>query len=261
MSVEAGSGTDKGFLNPPVAIPREGLRRRRRLTLSPGISEARGAAACMRRDALFRRMLLIADMVGGRRRVRAHDRAVARSLAADLGGGGGAADPGRLREAQRALRPRRGADPQDDARRGAEAVPAGDAVALVAWLSGGLFVSGQLDRHEALFLWLSLARPAGPARARLASFALRMAPTERCLFIGDELSAETIRSKLSGHGGVRPTSSPTSTSTRSRPWSRTASPEPAGRDPRPRPDARRAPRDHRPAQRRRRRDARTWCGR
>ncbi len=29
--------------------------------------------------------------------------------------------------------------------------------ALVAWLAGGLIVSGALDRHEALFLWLTLA--------------------------------------------------------------------------------------------------------
>src|SRR6059058_2429186 len=63
MSVEAGSGTEKGFLNPPVAIPRGGLRRRRRLALAPGISEARGPAACLRRDALFRRALLLADLL------------------------------------------------------------------------------------------------------------------------------------------------------------------------------------------------------
>ena len=36
-----------------------------------------------------------------------------------------------------------------------------------------------------------------------AALALRIAPVERCLFIGDELSAETIRSKLTGHGGVK----------------------------------------------------------
>ena len=36
------------------------------------------------------------------------------------------------------------------------------------------------------------------ARSRCGS-----APAERCLFIGDERSAETIRSKLTGHGGVK----------------------------------------------------------
>ncbi len=40
-------------------------------------------------------------------------------------------------------------------------------------------------------------------RAGARQLALRIAPIERCLFIGDELSAETIRSRLTGHGGVR----------------------------------------------------------
>ena len=31
--------------------------------------------------------------------------------------------------------------------------------------------------------------------------ALRAAPTERCLFIGDEVSAKAIRGKFGGHGG------------------------------------------------------------
>ena len=76
-------------------------------------------------------------------------------------------------------------------------------VALVAWLAGGMFVSGHLDRHEALFLWLSLAVLLVVMRAGARQLALRIAPIERCLFIGDELSAETIRSRLTGHGGVR----------------------------------------------------------
>jgi exopolysaccharide biosynthesis polyprenyl glycosylphosphotransferase len=74
---------------------------------------------------------------------------------------------------------------------------------LVAWLSGGLIVEGQLDRHEALFLWLALAGLLILARTIARFLALALAPAERCLFIGDELSAETIRSKLTGHGGVK----------------------------------------------------------
>jgi exopolysaccharide biosynthesis polyprenyl glycosylphosphotransferase len=74
--------------------------------------------------------------------------------------------------------------------------------ALVAWLTGGLLVRGILDRHEALFLWLALAALLIMARAGARQLALRISPVERCLFIGDEVSAETIRSKLSGHGGV-----------------------------------------------------------
>src|ERR1700758_4943562 len=63
MSVDVSSGTERGLLTPPVALPNWGLRgrRRRRLSLAPGISEARGPAASLRRDTLFRRMLLMAD--------------------------------------------------------------------------------------------------------------------------------------------------------------------------------------------------------
>jgi exopolysaccharide biosynthesis polyprenyl glycosylphosphotransferase len=75
--------------------------------------------------------------------------------------------------------------------------------ALVAWLTGGLITHRPLDRHEALFLWLALAGGLLLARAVSRGVALRIAPSERCLFIGDEVSGETIRSKLSGHGGVK----------------------------------------------------------
>jgi exopolysaccharide biosynthesis polyprenyl glycosylphosphotransferase len=75
--------------------------------------------------------------------------------------------------------------------------------ALVSWLAGGLIVSGQLDRREALFLWLALGGLLMLARGLARAVALRVAPVERCLFIGDELSAGTIRSKLACHGGVK----------------------------------------------------------
>jgi exopolysaccharide biosynthesis polyprenyl glycosylphosphotransferase len=75
--------------------------------------------------------------------------------------------------------------------------------ALVAWLTGGLLTHRPLDRHEALFLWLALAGGLILARAASRALALRLATSERCLFIGDEVSAETIRSKLTGHGGVK----------------------------------------------------------
>jgi exopolysaccharide biosynthesis polyprenyl glycosylphosphotransferase len=74
--------------------------------------------------------------------------------------------------------------------------------ALVSWLTGGLLVHGVLDRHEAMFLWLALAALLILSRTAARALALRVSPVERCLFIGDEVSAETIRTKLSGHGGV-----------------------------------------------------------
>ena len=89
------------------------------------------------------------------------------------------------------------------------------------------------------------------ARSRCGS-----APAERCLFIGDERSAETIRAKLTGHGGVNAAGRRAPRPRQGRAVvDRLLLRAAAGRDPRPRPDARRASRDHRAAQRRRRRDA------
>ena len=62
MSVETRSATEKAA--PRLAAPRGLLALAvRRGALASGIAEVRGPAACMRRDALFRRMLLVADVV------------------------------------------------------------------------------------------------------------------------------------------------------------------------------------------------------
>jgi exopolysaccharide biosynthesis polyprenyl glycosylphosphotransferase len=74
--------------------------------------------------------------------------------------------------------------------------------ALIAWLADGLVVTGTLHRPEALFLWLALFVLLIVARAAARALALRIAPAERCLFIGDASAAKTICSKLTGHGGV-----------------------------------------------------------
>src|SRR6266480_1113702 len=68
MSVETGSGTEAAGVpwasssGLPVSRGFLGLGTRRRPAV-PGISEVRGPAACMRRDSLFRRMLLVADVL------------------------------------------------------------------------------------------------------------------------------------------------------------------------------------------------------
>ena len=74
--------------------------------------------------------------------------------------------------------------------------------ALVAWLAGGLVLGSSLYRPELLFLWLALFALLVLARAVARTLALRIAPAERCLFIGDAAAARTICSKLTGHGGV-----------------------------------------------------------
>jgi len=78
--------------------------------------------------------------------------------------------------------------------------------ALAAWLGSELIVGrwvfaspGSAGLVGALLAALVLARVT--ARA----LALRIAPVERCLFVGDEASAKTIRSKLSGRRGIKAT--------------------------------------------------------
>ncbi|HTR89403.1 MAG TPA: sugar transferase [Solirubrobacteraceae bacterium] len=75
--------------------------------------------------------------------------------------------------------------------------------ALVVLLRGTLVVTGALDRHEVLLLWLSLAALLIVFRALARVLAMRIAPAERCLFIGDESLSGTICAKLTGHCGVK----------------------------------------------------------
>ena len=205
VSVEAGSGTEKGVaLVQPLTGSRWflGLGGRRRV-LAPGIAEVRGPAACMRRDALFRRMLLGADVVAV---VGAFVLTVAlshRSLQLTWAGIAGvpilvvcAKLTGLYDRDETLLRK----TTLDEA---PKLLQLATLSTLVAWFTGGLIVHGQLDRHEAMFLWVALGALLILARTASRALALRMAPAERCLFIGDELSSETIRSKLTGHGGVK----------------------------------------------------------
>jgi exopolysaccharide biosynthesis polyprenyl glycosylphosphotransferase len=74
---------------------------------------------------------------------------------------------------------------------------------LVAWLAGGLIVAGTLNRHEALFLWLTLIALLILVRTLARSLALHFAPTERCLFIGDAELSQAIRGKLTTDCGVK----------------------------------------------------------
>jgi exopolysaccharide biosynthesis polyprenyl glycosylphosphotransferase len=166
-----------------------------------GDGAVRGPAASLRRDALFRRLLLVADVVAvvtaflltvvlSRRSVQLTWAAAAAVPVLLVG-----AKVAGLYDRDEALLRK---TTLDEAPR---LFQLATLCALVAWLTGGLLVRGALDRHEALFLWLALAACLVAARAVSRAVALRIAPAERCLFIGDEVSGETIRSKL-GHGGV-----------------------------------------------------------
>jgi hypothetical protein len=212
MSVETGNGAEAEVSWPaspltgsrPLAAQRGllGLAGRRRLAAG-AIAEVRGPAACMRRDTLFRRMLLLADVVAimgafvltvelSRRSLQLTWAAAAEVpilvMCAKLTG---------LYDRDETLLRKTTLDEAP------KLFQLATLCALASWLAGGLIVHRALDRHEALFLWLALAAGLIMARAVSRALALRMAPTERCLFIGDEISARTIRSKLSGHGGVK----------------------------------------------------------
>lgn len=218
MSVDTGSSVEAGVTWNPASLADSGSLPSskslpgsrgflglgwRRGGLVGGIAEVRGPAACMRRDALFRRLLVVADVVAmvgaflvtvelSRRSVQLTWVGIAAIpilvVCAKLTG---------LYDRDETLLRKTTLDEAP------KLFQLATLCALVAWLTGGLLVRGALDRHEALFLWLALAGGLILARAVSRAVALRIAPGERCLFIGDEVSAETIRSKLTGHGGVK----------------------------------------------------------
>jgi exopolysaccharide biosynthesis polyprenyl glycosylphosphotransferase len=207
MSGEAGSKTKA---RSPVRTSRSlagsrswmGLGAVRRPTALQ-ITEARGPQASMRRDAIFRRMLLAADVV-----------AIVGAFLLTIQFSSGSLQltwvsilglPVLLIGAKLF-----GLYDRDEAllrKTTLDEVPrlfhVATLSALVAWLAGGLIVDQTLDRRQALLLWGALTVLLILARAAARAAALRFAPAERCLFIGDEDSARTIRSKLTGHSGVK----------------------------------------------------------
>ena len=180
-----------------------GLGMRRRSTPQQ-LTEARGPAACLRRDALFRRLLLVADVVAIAGTFVLVTQLSSQSLQLTwLSVLGlplllvGAKLFGLYDRDETLLR-----------KTTLDEVPKlfhmATLCALVAYLASELIVRGGfLRRPEALVLWLALLVGLVLARAAARALALRMAPVERCLFIGDERSAKTIRCKLTGHHGIK----------------------------------------------------------
>ncbi len=206
MSVETGNGTDAGLQWAPPLAGSATVRspaERRRLA-STASAELRGPEACMRRDTLFRRSLLAADIVAilgaltltvalSSRRVPLH--LTWESLAGVPLLLVGAKVLGLYDRDETLLRK----TTLDEAPKLFELATL---CTLVAWLAGRLVVAGTLDRKEALFLWLALGGLLVLARATARGIALRLSPAERCLFIGDERSAGMVSAKLTGHGGI-----------------------------------------------------------
>jgi exopolysaccharide biosynthesis polyprenyl glycosylphosphotransferase len=196
MPRETGAG-------PGVSYGPIGLTRSQDGSSALHIDEARGPKASMRRDALLRRMLVLADVTAVIGAFLLTVELSSRSLQLTWGVLAGllillvGAKLSGLYDRDEALLNK---TTLDEAPR---LFQLATLCALVAWLAGGLIVAGTLDRHEALFLWLALTLLLMLTRACARALALRVAPIERCLFIGDESSARRIRAKLSGHRGVK----------------------------------------------------------
>ena len=222
MSSHTGIQSDAAPQTPNAAAPRSEASRRgfaeRLLIGAPAaaairagrgrstplpIAEARGPAASRRRDALFRRALAAAD---------ASAVLAALALTIDL-----SAQPLRFTWVLPLTLPLvlLGAKVSGLYDRDASVlrkttldemprlVQLATLYALLAWLSGRVVLGGTLARRDGLMLWLLLALLLVLTRATARALALRLAPAERCLFIGDRASGDAVASKLVHHCGVR----------------------------------------------------------
>jgi exopolysaccharide biosynthesis polyprenyl glycosylphosphotransferase len=206
MSVDTGS-TEAGvpWSAPPIAAQRGflGLAPRRRV-LVPGIPEVRGPDASMRRDSLFRRGLALADVLAlGCAFVLTlvltpHEMRLGWGTIAEVPILLAAAKMTGLYDRDETLLRKTTLDEAP------KLFQLATLCTVIAWLSGGAIVHG-IGRHSLLVLWISLACLLILFRSVARIAALKLAPTERCLFIGDEMSAATVRSRLECGGGVNAT--------------------------------------------------------
>jgi exopolysaccharide biosynthesis polyprenyl glycosylphosphotransferase len=209
MSVETGtgSGSETGLqwaTSVGAGVARKGTYAHRHAA-GAAAAEIRGPDVCLRRDALFRRALLVADVIAilaalsitvalSSRRVPLHltwESIVGVPLLLVVAKLLGLYDRDETLLRKTTL---------DEA---PKLFQLATLSTLVALLAGDLVVAGALDRKEALLLWIALAAGLLLARSAARAIALWLGPTERCLFIGDERSAEMVNAKLNGHGGIK----------------------------------------------------------
>ena len=174
----------------------------RRRWLAPAIPHVRGPSACLRRDSTYRRLLLGADLL-----------ALAFALCAALASGGSrglawAALPAAMVLILGAkLAGLYDRDPALLRKTTLEESPVlfqlATLCALLVWLLAGATTRVHPAPQAVAALWGALAIGLIAARSASRALALRIVPPERCMVIGDESAAETIRSRLSGGGGVK----------------------------------------------------------
>ncbi len=207
MDSEAGADTPVGTLSRPVghAARRSGaFAGLRAAATGASLTGLRGPAASLRRDSLFRRALLCADVVAIVAALGLTIALSSRSVALRMTWESllgvplllvGAKVLGLYDRDETVLRKAT----LDEA---PKLFQLATLCTLVALLAGRLVLAGTLDRRDALILWLLLAALLVLARAAARNLVLRFAPPERCLFIGDERSARIVGAKLDGHGGI-----------------------------------------------------------
>jgi exopolysaccharide biosynthesis polyprenyl glycosylphosphotransferase len=206
----AGRIDEATFVDPggarPDGAPLRGfaLLRRSGQSVLLGESDRRGPAVCIRRDSIFRRSLLGADALAI---------VCALTLSAVLFSGAVSsrialeslagvplllfvAKIGGLYDRDEALLRKTTLDEAP------KLFQLATLCALAVWLGGSFVVAGRLNRAEALFLWPCLAALLIVGRALARAFALRIAPSERCLFIGDQRGAQMVAAKFTGHSGI-----------------------------------------------------------
>jgi exopolysaccharide biosynthesis polyprenyl glycosylphosphotransferase len=198
---------DQGANAAALQTPRSSVSRRlgtlSTLRLGPPVAESRGPAASKLRDSIFRRMLLVADalaILGAfmlMTTLSTRSQQFTWTSILGLPVLFGVAKVMGLYDRDETLLRKTTLDEAP------KLFQLATLFALLAWMSAGSIGAGALDRHEALSLWLALTVLLIVMRTIARAVALRTAPVERCLFVGDAESARTIRSKLGDHGGVR----------------------------------------------------------
>jgi exopolysaccharide biosynthesis polyprenyl glycosylphosphotransferase len=194
-----GSRSARAGTSPRVLVKLGALRRASTLE----ITEARGPAAGTRRDSLFRRALLVADLVAS---------SCALSLTVVLSNG--SLRPTWLSPAALAFvlvsAKLLGLYDRDEAlihKTTLDETPSLFQLAtlctLAAWLADGWIVGGSLGRGGALLLWLALLVFLVAYRVVARTTALRVSTVERCILIGDPASARTVGAKLADRCGTR----------------------------------------------------------
>ena len=75
--------------------------------------------------------------------------------------------------------------------------------ALLLWLANGVFIDGELGRRQVLGTWVVLFLLTICLRSLARSLALRLAPVERCLLVGDAGTAAYLRDNLAVSTSVK----------------------------------------------------------